>query len=63
MKKEELIQLHNFLLQLKAHLETVKDIKDSSFFSSYETLNITPYEIYKFQTMTAPSTETHLPAS
>ena len=47
MKKEELIQLHNFLLQLKAHLETVKDIKDSSFFSSYETLNITPYEIYK----------------
>ena len=47
MKKEELIQLHNFLLQLKTHIETIRNIKETSESSSYEIMGIAPYEIYK----------------
>ena len=47
MKKEELIQLHNFLLQLKTHVETIKNKNESSECSCYEIMGIAPYEIYK----------------
>jgi hypothetical protein len=47
MQKDELIQLHTFLLQLKTHLEDI--IKNDGFneFLPYEKLDITPYQVYK----------------
>jgi hypothetical protein len=47
MQKDELIQLHMFLLQLKNHLEEMVDNNGGRVFQSYEKLYVTPYHIYK----------------
>lgn len=47
MQKDELIQLHTFLLQLKTHLEYIIENNGSNEFLSYDKLNITPYQVYK----------------
>ena len=47
MQKDELIQLHTFLLQLKTHLEYMVDNNGGSEFRYYEKLNVTPYQVYK----------------
>ena len=47
MQKDELIQFHMFLLQLKNHLEDMFDNNDGLVFQSYERLDITPFMIYK----------------
>jgi hypothetical protein len=47
MQKDELIQLHTFLLQLKTHLEYIIENNGLNEFLSYEKLNITPYQVYK----------------
>ena len=47
MQKDELIQLHTFLLQLKTHLDDMVDNNDGLEFQSYDKLNVTPYQIYK----------------
>ena len=47
MQKDELIQLHTFLLQLKTHLEDMVENDGSKGFISYEKLDITPYHVYK----------------
>jgi len=47
MQKDELIQLHTFLLQLKTHLEGMVENDGSKGFISYEKLDITPYQVYK----------------
>ena len=47
MQKDELIQLHTFLLQLKTHLEDMVENDGSKGFISYEKLDITPYKVYK----------------
>ena len=47
MQKDELIQLHTFLLQLKTHLEDMVENDGSKGFISYEKLDITPYQVYK----------------
>jgi len=47
MQKDELIQFHMFLLQLKNHLEGMVDNNDGLEFQSYDKLNVTPYQIYK----------------
>ena len=47
MQKDELIQFHMFLLQLKNHLEGMVDNNDGLEFQSYDKLNVTPYHIYK----------------
>jgi hypothetical protein len=47
MQKDELIQLHTFLLQLKTHLECMVDNNGGSEFGHYEKLNVTPYQVYK----------------
>ncbi|MCJ7572451.1 MAG: UPF0058 family protein [Candidatus Thermoplasmatota archaeon] len=47
MQKDELIQFHMFLLQLKNHLEDMVDNYDGLVFWSYDKLNVTPYQIYK----------------
>lgn len=46
MQKDELIQLHTLLLQIKTYLEeTHKD--NGCDFSCYEQLDVTPHQIYK----------------
>lgn len=47
MQKEELIQLHTFLLQLKIHLEEMVEDDGSEAFVAYEKLDISPYQVYK----------------
>ena len=47
MQKDELIQLHTFLLQLRTHLEDMVGNNGSNDFDSYDKLEITPYQVYK----------------
>jgi hypothetical protein len=47
MQKDELIQLHMFLLQLKTHLEDMCRYNGGAEFTPYETLGVTPYQVYK----------------
>ena len=47
MQKDELIQLHTFLLQLKTHLEDIVEHNGGSEFIYYEKLDVTPYQVYK----------------
>ncbi|MCJ7570533.1 MAG: UPF0058 family protein, partial [Candidatus Thermoplasmatota archaeon] len=47
MQKDELIQFHMFLLQLKNHLEEMVDNNNGLEFQSYDKLNVTPYHIQK----------------
>ncbi|RLF29958.1 MAG: hypothetical protein DRN05_00495 [Thermoplasmata archaeon] len=46
MQKDELIQLHTFLFQIKNHLE--QNCKNNGCeFIDYEKLDITPHKVYK----------------
>ena len=47
MQKDELIQFHTFLLQLKTHLDDLVDNNGGLEFQSYDKLNVTPYQVYK----------------
>jgi len=47
MQKDELIQLHTFLLQLKTHLECMVKNNGGKEFICYQKLNVTPYQVYK----------------
>ena len=47
MQKDELIQLHTFLLQLKNHLEDLVGNDGISQFEIYNILDVTPYQVYK----------------
>lgn len=47
MQKDELIQLHTFLLQLKTHLEDLIGNDGLEQFEIYNILNVTPYQVYK----------------
>lgn len=47
MQKDELIQLHTFLLQLKTHLEGMVKNNGGREFYCYEKLDVTPYQVYK----------------
>ena len=47
MQKDELIQLHTFLLQLKTHLEEIMDNNGGAEFFPYQKLDVTPYQVYK----------------
>jgi len=47
MQKDELIQMHTFLIQLKTHLEDMVECNGGVEFRFYETLNVTPYQVYK----------------
>jgi len=47
MQKDELIQLHTFLLQMKTHLENIVENDGINEFITYEKLDITPYQVYK----------------
>jgi hypothetical protein len=45
IQKEELIQLHTFLLQLKTQLENIMENNNSQAFLSYDKLKIGPHKI------------------
>ena len=47
MQKDELIQLHTFLLQLKTHLEGIVENDGNEEFEAYLKLDVTPYQVYK----------------
>ena len=47
MQKDELIQLHTFLLQLKTHLGDLVEDDGRDEFQCYEKLSVTPYQVYK----------------
>lgn len=47
MQKDELIQLHTFLLQLKTHLEDIVENNGGVEFKLYEKLDVTPFQVYK----------------
>ena len=47
MQKDELIQLHTFLLQLKTHLDEMVENDGGAAFISYDKLNVTPFQVYK----------------
>lgn len=47
MQKDEIIQLHMFLLQLKNHLQDILGDDGAEEFAMYEKLNVTPYQVYK----------------
>ena len=47
MQKDELIQLHTFLLQLKTHLEDIVKNNGGVEFISYKKLDVTPFQVYK----------------
>jgi len=46
MQKDELIQLHTFLFQIRNHFEQTYDNHGSEF-SDYEKMEITPYQVHK----------------
>lgn len=47
MQKDELIQLHTFLLQIRNHLEAFVEDDGIEVFEQYEKLDVTPYQVYK----------------
>lgn len=47
MQKDELIQLHTFLLQLKTHLSEFVGNNGMEVFERYDKLDVTPYQVYK----------------
>lgn len=47
MQKDELIQLHSFLLQLRFNLENMYNYHDGRLFWSYDELGVTPHQIFK----------------
>ena len=47
IQKDELIQLHMFLVQLKSNLEDNIINTKSNHFLSYESLNISPQQVFK----------------
>jgi len=47
MQKDELIQLHTFLYQMRTHVEQLCENNGSDAGNNYEKLEITPYQIHK----------------
>jgi hypothetical protein len=47
MQKDELIQFHTFLLELKSNLGNIVDNNGGKEFLSYDKLNILPNQVYK----------------
>ena len=47
MEKDELIQFHTFLLELKSNLGDIVDNNGGGEFQSYYKLNISPNQVYK----------------
>jgi len=47
IQKDEIIQFHAFLLQLRTHLENMVENNNPQAFLSYAKLNIGPHKVHK----------------
>ena len=47
MQKDEIIQLHVFLLQMRAQLENMMENDNSQAFLFYDEMNILPQQVHK----------------
>ena len=47
MQKDELIQLHAFLLHVRHCIESQLDCNDDSIFSEYNSLKVQPQQLFK----------------
>jgi len=47
IQKDEIIQFHAFLLQLRVHLENIVENNNAQAFLSYDKLNIVPHKVHK----------------
>jgi len=47
IQKDELIQIHAFLFQLRVHLENLVENNNTQAFLSYDKLNIVPHKVHK----------------
>ena len=47
MHKDEIIQLHGFLLQVRSFIEDSIELKKDDVFSSYEKLDVGPQHVVK----------------
>ena len=47
MQKDEIIQLHVFLLQLRTQLANMMEKDNSQAFLSYDEMNILPQQVHK----------------
>lgn len=47
MQKDEIIQIHTFLLHLKVHLEDMVENNGGEEFQIYNKLDVAPYMLYK----------------
>ena len=47
MRKDELIQMHSFLIHIKTSLEQLNDCDSSKIFTSYESLSVGPQDVHK----------------
>ena len=47
MQKDEIIQLHVFLLQLRTRLASMMEKDNSQAFSPYDEMNILPQQVHK----------------
>ena len=47
MQKEEIIQLHSFLFQVKLYFEGIAGQDGGDMFSSYDSLHVSPHHVHK----------------
>jgi hypothetical protein len=47
MHKDELIQMHTLLCQIKSHIETSTTTQADSWFAEYKTMGISPIHVHR----------------
>jgi len=47
LRKDELIQIHTFLIHLRTCIEQLYDCDNPHAFTSYESLNVGPQDVHK----------------
>jgi hypothetical protein len=47
MQKDEIIQMHAFLIQVRSYIEDKSSNREFDAFASYKALDVAPYHIYK----------------
>ena len=47
MRKDEIIQIHTFLIHIRSCIEQLHECNNSHVFASYESLNVGPQDVHK----------------
>ena len=47
MRKDELIQIHTFLIHIRTCIEQLHECNNPQAFTSYESLNVGPQDVHK----------------